>query len=148
VIEILQNKNSATRFQILVEIADSGPGIQQKSIAGKLGVTPQAISDYIRQLVNDGLVLSTGRSQYKVSAKGVNWMLKVLRELRSYGSLVEQAVTNITVCAAIAEDDIQPGQDVGLKMKDGLRYRRYKHQCQRHGHFKRKTGRRCGYLQY
>ena len=50
-VEILQNKNSATRFQILVEIAASGHSIQQKSIAVKLGVTPQAISDYIRQLV-------------------------------------------------------------------------------------------------
>ncbi len=90
-VEILQNKNSATRFQILVEIAASGPGIQQKSIATKLGVTPQAISGYIHQMANDGLVLSTGRSQYKVSVKGVNWMLHVLRELRNYSSQVEQA---------------------------------------------------------
>jgi putative transcriptional regulator len=119
-VEILQNKNSATRFQILVEIAASGPNIQQKSIAIKLGVTPQAISDYIHQLVNEELVISTGRSHYKVGTKGVNWMLKILRELRSYASLVEQAVTNITVCAAIAECDIKQGQAVGLKMKDGL----------------------------
>jgi putative transcriptional regulator len=119
-VEILQNKNSATRFQILVEIAASGPNIQQKSIAVKLGVTPQAISDYIHQLVKEEMVVSTGRSHYKVGTKGVNWMLKVLRELRSYASLVEQAVTNITVCAAIAECDINRGQVVGLKMKNGL----------------------------
>jgi len=119
-VEILQNKNSATRFQILVEIAASGPSIQQKNIAVRLGVTPQAISDYIHQLVKEDLVVSTGRSHYRVSTKGVNWMLKVLRELRSYASLVEQAVTNITVCAAIAECDINRGQAVGLKMKDGL----------------------------
>jgi putative transcriptional regulator len=119
-VEVLQNKSSATRFQILVEIAASGPSIQQKSIAAKLGVTPQAISDYIRQLVEEELVISTGRSQYRVSTQGVNWMLKVLRELRGYASLVEQAVTNITVCAAIAECDINQGQAVGLKMKNGL----------------------------
>jgi putative transcriptional regulator len=119
-VEILQNKNSATRFQILVEIAASGPTIQQKSIAVKLGITPQAISDYIRQLVKDDLVVSTDRSSYRVSTKGVNWMLKILRELRSYSSLVEKAVTNITVCAAIAESDINQGQAVGLKMKNGL----------------------------
>ena len=119
-VEILQNKNSATRFRILVEIAASGPVIQQKSIAGKLGITPQAISDYINQLVREDLVVSTDRSNYRVSTKGVNWMLKVLRELRSYSSLVEQAVTNITVCAAIAECDVSQGQAVGLKMKDGL----------------------------
>ena len=119
-VEILQNKNSATRFQILVEIAASGPSIQQKSIAAKLGVTPQAISDYIQQLIKEDLVVSTGRSHYRVSTKGVNWMLKVLREFRSYASLVEQAVTNVTVCAAIAECDINQGQAVGLKMKNGL----------------------------
>ena len=119
-VEILQNKNAATRFQILVEIATSGPGIQQKSIAVKLGLTPQAISDYIQQLVKDDLVVSGGRSYYRVSAKGVNWMLKILRELRDYASTVEQAVTNITVCAAIADADINKGQAVGLKMKDGL----------------------------
>lgn len=50
VVGILQNKNSASRFQILVEIATHGPGISQKSIAAKLGFTPQAISDYIHQL--------------------------------------------------------------------------------------------------
>jgi putative transcriptional regulator len=119
-VEILQSKNSATRFQILVEIATSGPGIQQKSIAVKLGITPQAISEYIRQLVKEDLVVSTGRSHYRVSPRGVNWMLKVLRELRDYASVVEQAVTNITVCAAIAGGDIAQGQAVGLKMKNGL----------------------------
>jgi putative transcriptional regulator len=121
-VEILQNKSAATRFQILVEIAASGPGIQQKSIAAKLGVTPQAISDYIHQLVDEDLVVATGRANYSVSTKGVNWMLKVLRELRDYASLVEQTVTNITVCAAIAEFDINRGETVGLKMKDGLLY--------------------------
>ncbi len=119
-VEILKNKKSSTRFQILVEIAASGPDIQQRSIAAKLGVTPQAISDYIQQLAKDNMITSTGRSHYKVATKGVNWILKMLRELRNYASLVEQTVTNITVCAAIAEDDINQGQAVGLKMKDGL----------------------------
>jgi putative transcriptional regulator len=118
--EILQNKNSATRFRILVEIAASGPSIQQKSIAVKLGVTPQAISDYIQQLLKEDLVISTGRAFYRLSPKGVNWMLKVLRELRDYAARVEQAVTNITVCAAIAEQSVERGQAVGLKMKGGL----------------------------
>lgn len=121
-VEILQNKNAATRFQIMVEIAASGPGIQQKSIAARLGVTPQAISDYIHQLVQDDMVLATGRSNYRVSARGVNWILTILRELHSYAALVEKAVTNITVCAAIAESDIKKGTTVGLKMKNGLLY--------------------------
>ncbi len=119
-IEILQNKNSSTRFQILVEIAASGPTVHQTTIAAKLGVTPQAISDYIHQLTSEEMVISTGRSSYRVSAKGVNWVLKILRELNEYVALVSHSVTNLTVCAAIAEADLKKGQPVGLKMKDGL----------------------------
>ena len=49
-VEILRNKNLATKFQILAEIANGSPNMQQRDIAAKLGVTPQAISDYMGQL--------------------------------------------------------------------------------------------------
>ncbi len=118
--EILQNKNSATRFQIMVEIAASGPNIHQRSIAAKLGVSPQAVSDYIQQLTSAELIDAIDRSSYRVSVKGVNWMLKMLREVNDYISEAARAVTNITVCAAIAESDLDKGQAVGLKMKNGF----------------------------
>ncbi|MBI4187474.1 MAG: MarR family transcriptional regulator [Chloroflexi bacterium] len=120
--EIFQDKGSATRFQILVEIAASGPGVQQRRIAAKLGITPQAVSGHVRRLLVEGLIVSAGRSSYRVSTEGVNWMLKMLRELQGYVSVVQQAVTNITVCAAIANSDIDQGQQVGLRMKNGLLY--------------------------
>jgi len=119
-VEILRNKNLATRFQILVEIAKSGPTIQQQDIAKKLDVTPQAISDYIRQLVTEGLLVSDGRSKYSLTGEGVNWVIKVLRELREYDTFIEQAITNISVCAAVADVDLSKDQIVGLEMKDGL----------------------------
>jgi len=119
-IEILQNKYSATRFEIMVEIADSGPNIQQRQIAAKLGITPQAVSDYILKMVEDGFVISTGRSSYRVSINGINWMLEMLRELRDYVSRVNKVITGITTCAAVAEADLVKGQSVWLKMKDGL----------------------------
>jgi len=119
-VEILRNKNLATKFQILVEIANSGPNIQQRDIARKLDVTPQAISDYAGQLTKEGLIISDGRSKYRVTNDGVNWIIKVLRELRSYNTFIEQAITNISVCAAVAYVDLVKGQTVGLEMKDGL----------------------------
>lgn len=118
--EILNNRNATTRFRIMVEIAASGPSIKQKSIAASLSVTPQAISDYIKQMEDEKLIESTGYSNYKISTKGVNWILSSLRELRSFVASVEAAVTNITVCAAVAECDIKQGQQVWLKMKDGV----------------------------
>lgn len=119
-VEILRNQNLATRFQILVEIASRSPNVQQRDIAKKLGITPQAVSDYVKQLVKEGLLSSEGRSKYRVTASGVNWVIKVLRELRNYHTLVEKSITNISVCAAVAEGDLAEGQAVGLKMKSGL----------------------------
>lgn len=118
--EILRNKNLATRFQILVEIANGGPNIQQRDIARKLNVTPQAISDYVARLTKEGMLTSQGRSRYKVTSKGVNWVIKALRELRSYDAFIEKAITNISISAAVADVDLAKGQRVGLEMKEGL----------------------------
>ncbi|MBE0480700.1 MAG: winged helix-turn-helix transcriptional regulator [Dehalococcoidia bacterium] len=120
-IEILRNKNQTTRFLILVEIAAGGPGIQQKEIARRLDITPQAVSDYMAQLAQAGMVISEGRS-HKISSEGVNWIIRRLRELGNYSAFVQRAVTDISVCTAIAEGDLREGQEVGLKMKDGVLY--------------------------
>jgi putative transcriptional regulator len=119
-VEVLQNKNSATRFQIMAEIASAGPNIHQKNIALKLGISPQAVSEYVRQLSEEKLLTAESRSSYKISIEGVNWMLKILRELNDFLAEATSAVKNITTCAAIAEYDIARGQVVGLQMKDGL----------------------------
>lgn len=118
-IEILRNKNQTTRFQILVEIANSGT-IPQKDIAEKLDITPQAVSDYVSQLINEGLLASKGRFSYQVTNEGVNWIIKMLRDLSQYTAYVRTAITNISVCAAIAESNLERNQKVGLVMKNGV----------------------------
>ncbi|AKG53576.1 MarR family transcriptional regulator [Dehalogenimonas sp. WBC-2] len=118
--DILHNKNASTRFQILVEIASKGPAIEQKAIATQLEITPQAISEYLKHMTADNLVLSEGRSRYRVTSAGVNWMLKELRELNLYVNLAEKAVTDISINAALALENIEAGQEVRLMMKDGI----------------------------
>lgn len=120
--QILRNKNLATRFQILAEIAANQPSIQQKDIARKIGVTSQAVSDYISKLEKDGWITSDGRSRYHITKEGVNWMLKSLRELQQYSVSVEKVLTNITTWAAIAANDLKKGEKVSLIMKNGLLY--------------------------
>ncbi|HCP60056.1 MAG TPA: Crp/Fnr family transcriptional regulator, partial [Dehalococcoidia bacterium] len=117
---ILRNKNVATRFQILAEIAAGQPDIQQKDIARRLNITPQAVSDYIKRLLKEGLLTSAGRSQYRVSNEGVDWMLRHLKELQEYLEVVGKAVSNIKVSAAIAGCNLSRGQTVGLVMREGL----------------------------
>jgi putative transcriptional regulator len=121
-IEVLRNKNLTTRFQILVEIANAGPTVQQREIAQNLNITPQAVSDYISQLSAEGLLAAEGRARYRVTTQGVNWIIKTLRELGEYNVFIQRAITNLSTCAAIAGDDLKKGQRVGLEMKDGLLY--------------------------
>jgi putative transcriptional regulator len=119
-IEVLQNKNSATRLQVLVEIALSGSAARQRAIAEKLGITPQAVSDYIRQLAEEKLLSVKERNTYSITIEGVNWMLRMTRELNAFIAEASSAVRNITTCAAIAESNLSKGQKVGLSMKDGV----------------------------
>jgi putative transcriptional regulator len=121
-VEILRSKSYATKFQILLEIASGGPNIQQKAIASRLGITQQAVSEYIGQLEKDGLIVSGGRSRHRITNEGVNWVLKILRELRNYIDTVTRVINNVVVSAVIAADDITRGQKVILKMKEGLMY--------------------------
>lgn len=119
-VQILRNKNLATKFQILVEIAANQPNLQQRQIASKLDVTSQAISEYIKELIKDGWLTSEGRSRYRVTQEGINWVLQTFRDLRDYSAFVGKAITNISVCTAVAHDDLSENQAVGLEMKDGL----------------------------
>jgi putative transcriptional regulator len=118
--QILKSKNLATKFQIMVEIAAHQPNIQQKDIALKLDITSQAVSEYIRELIKDGWLNSEGRSRYKVTKDGVNWILQMSRQLHSYTWYVSKTVADISTTTAIADSDLSVGQPASLYMKDGL----------------------------
>jgi putative transcriptional regulator len=119
-VQVLRNKNLATKFQILVEIAANQPFIQQKDIAQRIGVTSQAVSEYISKLEKDGWIKTDGRSRHSITKEGVNWVLKALRELQEFSTAAEHALTGVTTWAAIAGEDLKQGQPVSLVMKDGL----------------------------
>jgi len=118
--QILKSKNLATKFQIMVEIAAHQPNVQQKDIAPRLGVTSQAVSEYIRELIKDGWLSSEGRSRYRVTKEGVDWILQMSRQLHSYAWSVSKVVADISTTTAIADSDLSPGQPTSLYMKDGL----------------------------
>ncbi|MGQ9546887.1 MAG: DUF7839 domain-containing protein [Dehalococcoidia bacterium] len=118
--QILKSKNLATKFQIMVEIAAHQPNIQQKDIAPILGITSQAVSEYIRELIKDGWLSSQGRSRYKLTKEGVDWMLQMSRQLHSYAWFVSKVVADISTTTAIADSDLSVNQRVSLYMRDGL----------------------------
>ncbi len=120
---VLQSKRESSRFQILVEIAAHQPNLRQKEVANKLGVTPQAISEYIKELVAEGLVTTDGRMRYSITKKGVEWLLESAAELKRYARVVmEEIISHVSVWTAIAESDLVEGERVSLEMRNGLLY--------------------------
>lgn len=122
-VNVLQSKRESSRFQILVEIAAHQPNLRQKEVADKLGVTPQAISEYIKELVADGLVTTDGRMRYSITKEGVEWLLENAAELKRYARVVmEEIISHVSVWTAIAESDLAEGERVFLEMRNGLLY--------------------------
>ncbi|MDO9097310.1 MAG: winged helix-turn-helix transcriptional regulator [Candidatus Methanoperedens sp.] len=120
---ILRSKKEITKFQILVEIAAHQPDVMQKEIADKIGITPQAVSEYIKELVSEGLLFADGRVRYRVTKKGVEWVLERAQELKKYARFVmEDVVSHISVATAIARERLDKGQKVSLMMEKGLLY--------------------------
>ncbi len=122
-VNILQSKRESSRFQILVEIAAHQPDVRQKEVADRLGVTTQAISDYVRELVADGMVTTDGRTRYSVTKEGVEWLLEGATELKRYARMVmEEVIEHVSVWTALAEIDLVEGERVSLEMKGGFLY--------------------------
>jgi putative transcriptional regulator len=120
-VNVLQSKRDSSRFQILVEIAAHQPNLRQKEVANRLGVTPQAISEYIKELVADGLVTTDGRMRYSITKEGVEWLLEGAAELKRYArTVMEEIISHVSVWTALAELDLDEGERVSLEMRGGL----------------------------
>jgi putative transcriptional regulator len=122
-IKILQTKSGVTKFQVLIEIAAHQPNVRQKEIAAKIGITPQAVSEYIKELVNDGLIVTEGRVRYRITKEGVEWVLENATEMKQYARFVmEDIISHVSTWTAIAKEDVKEGEQVYLKMERGLLY--------------------------
>ncbi|MDD1672633.1 MAG: winged helix-turn-helix transcriptional regulator [Methanomicrobiales archaeon] len=120
---ILRSKSESSRFQILVEIAENQPAVRQQEIAAKLGVTPQAVSEYIRELVESGMVNAKGRGHYEVTRRGIEWILTHAESLESYARHIRRdIIQQVSIWTALAAEDLGDGEIVGVFMKDGLLY--------------------------
>jgi putative transcriptional regulator len=120
---ILRSKREVSRLQILVEIAEHQPAVRQQEIAEKLGVTPQAISEYIRELVDEGMVSASGRGNYEVTKSGIEWVLENAESLESYARHIRRdIIQQVSVWTAIAAENLKAGDEVGVYMKDGFLY--------------------------
>ena len=118
---VLRNKRHATQYQILVEIAERQPAVNQREIADAIGITAQAVSDYLRDLVDRGHVRKHGRGRYEVTKEGVDWLITRTEELRGFVDHVStDVIGQVEVETALASGDVAEGETVSLSMVDGI----------------------------
>ena len=126
---LLQSKRDATKFQILVEIASHQPNVRQSEIANALGITPQAVSEYLKEMGNQGFVYSDGRVRYKVTTKGVEWITENTLALNRYSRFIlDEVIGQVAIWTAIADEPLHADERVCLYMRDGLLYASAKHE--------------------
>ncbi|MFB6218904.1 MAG: MarR family transcriptional regulator [Halobacteriaceae archaeon] len=118
---VLRSKRDATKYRILVCIAERQPAVNQREIADAIGVTAQAVSDYLQELVEQGYVDKQGRGRYEVTKEGVDWLITRTDELREFVAHVsEDVIEAVEVDTALATAPIEEGQAVSLSMADGV----------------------------
>jgi putative transcriptional regulator len=118
---VLRSKRNATRYQILVEIAERQPAVSQQEIADAIGITSQAVSDYLQGLAEKDYVTKHGRGRYEVTKEGVDWLIGQTDELRTFVEHVsEDIIGQVEVETVLATTDISEGETVSVTMQNGV----------------------------
>ena len=116
--KILRDLRLSTKLLILLEITRK-PRIKLKTIADKIGISIQGVSEYLKIMSEEELVQNIG-GEYKATNKGVQFLHKHFSELKNFVDKSIEKLNLIEVCCAIAKTKINKGDKVGLFMENGI----------------------------
>ena len=114
----LRDVRRNTELLILAEILLS-PSAKQKDIAENLGITVQAVSQYLSSMRREGLIRERSGSTMP-SRKGMQLAQEHFNSLKKEVDGILRKIAVIDSCVAIAGKKIRKGQAVGLVMEDGM----------------------------
>ncbi|MEM2839036.1 MAG: winged helix-turn-helix transcriptional regulator [Thermoplasmata archaeon] len=114
---LLRDLKTNTELLILAEYLKN-PSVKRKDIAERLGVTEQAVSQYVSRLESRGY-LSISHKSPRLTRKGVQMLQERFSRLNDEIREILRQVRIIETCVALAGAPINAGQKVGLIMKNG-----------------------------
>jgi len=118
---VLTDKREATAYRILIEVTERQPAVNQSEIAESVGITSQAVSDYLQRLIEEGYAEKHGRGRYEVTKQGVDWLISRTDELREFTRYVsEEVIDHVETETVLAEEPVEEGERVSLEMHEGV----------------------------
>lgn len=114
----LRDLKRNTEMLILVEIIRS-PSTRLKEIGDSLGITVQAVSQYIAAMRKDGL-LREHKGSPRPTRKGMQLLQEHFSQLKQDVDGILRSISVVDRCVAVAGSRIAKGRPVGLVMEDGM----------------------------
>lgn len=114
----LRDLRRNTEMLILAEIVVS-PSMRLKDIAKDLGITVQAVSQYIAAMKREGLVKDS-EGKLKPTRRGMQILQEHFTGLKHEVDGILRRISVVDKCVAIAAKKVSKGQRVGLEMEDGI----------------------------
>ncbi|MBO8181860.1 MAG: winged helix-turn-helix transcriptional regulator [Archaeoglobus sp.] len=115
---VLLSRKDTVRLLILSELV-SRKEANQRDIARKLHLTPQAISEHFKELVSMGYVRVIHKGFYEVTESGIEWLTKNLFDLHVFSEeLVKKLYSRSIV--AIASGELKENSKVRYWYSDGF----------------------------
>jgi len=108
------------RFVILLELLKRGP-LRASDLTEPTDLTIQGVSYNIEQLVDEGLVAFDEEDSRaaRITSEGVQALHEHFVGLKAFVDRALGEMMHIEECVALADDELEPGDDVGLFMEEG-----------------------------
>lgn len=113
---LLRDKAYMTELAILFAL-HRDPTLTLAGVADRLGVTGQAVSNYVKPMVGQGLL---EEGSHRVTSKGVQTLHERVERVKRAVDDAYRRLSVITETAAVAGADVAEGEPVGLVLEDGL----------------------------
>ncbi len=109
---ILRDKSKITKVLILLELLKGRKKLRE--IANEIDITVQGVSEYIRAMEKEGLV-----KEGSVTLQGLEFLSDAIEEMGDFVAKANGVMKKVKVIEAIAGEDIEEGEEVGLFMENG-----------------------------